>query len=75
MTRPNSIERHHRSATWFAVKRQGGNVILHHRHVRSVLVRDWSPPMDGIEAAIWASRTTMDLRYGGAPRTVQSAAT
>jgi hypothetical protein len=62
--RPNSIERHSRSATWFAVKRQGGTVILHHRHVRSVLVRDWSPPMDGIQATIWASRTTTDLHYG-----------
>jgi hypothetical protein len=65
-TRPNSIERNHRSAIWFAVKRHGGGVILHHRHVRSVLVRDWSPPMDGIQATIWATRTTADLHYGQA---------
>jgi hypothetical protein len=50
-----------RGATWFAINRRGGNVILHHRHIRPVLIRDWSPPMDGIGAAIWASRTTADL--------------
>ncbi|MBO0881764.1 MAG: TniQ family protein [Mycobacterium sp.] len=50
-----------RSATWFAINRRGGNVILHHRHIRPVLIRDWSPRMDGIGAAIWASRTTTDL--------------
>ena len=57
----------------FAVKRQGGGVILHHRHVRSVLVRDWSPAMDGIQATIWASRTTTDLDYGRPSRTTVSA--
>ena len=72
-TRPNSIERNHRSAIWFAVKRQGGGVILHHRHVRSVLVRDWSPAMDGIQATIWASRTTTDLDYGRPSRTTVAA--
>jgi len=74
-TRPNSIERNHRSAIWFAVKvkRQGGCVILHHRHVRSVLVRDWSPAMDGIQATIWASRTTTDLNYGRPSRTTVTA--
>ena len=70
-TRPNSIERNHRSAIWFAVKRQGGGVILHHRHVRSV--RDWSPAMDGIQATIWASRTTTDLDYGRPSRTTVAA--
>lgn len=50
-----------RSATWFGIHRPGGTTILHHRHIRPVLVRDWSPPMDGIGAAIWASRTTADL--------------
>ncbi|MDT4949325.1 MAG: hypothetical protein QOJ37_1920, partial [Pseudonocardiales bacterium] len=58
---------------WFAVKRQGGGVILHHRHVHAVLVRDWSPPMDGIQATIWASRTTADLHYRRPPRTTVSA--
>jgi hypothetical protein len=37
-------------------------------HVRSVLVRDWSPPMDGIQATIWATRTTADLHHGRPPR-------
>jgi len=63
-TRPNSIEHHARSATWFAVNRRGGGVILHHRHVHPVLVRDWSPRMDGIEATLWASRCTTDFSPG-----------
>jgi hypothetical protein len=32
---------------------------LHHGHIRSVLIRDWSRPMDGIAATIWASQTTL----------------
>jgi hypothetical protein len=55
---PQSLDRHHRGALWFAVNRRGGNVVLHHRHIRPVLIRDWSRPMDGIAATIWASRTT-----------------
>ena len=39
----------------------GGNVIVHHRHIQPVLIRDWSPKMDGITATIWASRTTLPL--------------
>ena len=39
--------------------RQGGRVILHHGHIRPVLIRDWSPEMDGITATIWASQTTL----------------
>ena len=27
--------------------------------LRGVLARDWSPPMDGITATIWASQTTL----------------
>ena len=50
-----------RDATWFGIHRRGGNIILHHRHIRPVLIREWSPRMDGIGAAIWASRTTADL--------------
>jgi hypothetical protein len=46
------------SATWFGIHRRGGSTILHHRHIRAVLIRDWSQPMDGIGAAIWASSTT-----------------
>jgi hypothetical protein len=43
---------------FFRVNRHGGNVILHHRHIQPVLIRDWSPRMDGIAATIWASKTT-----------------
>ena len=57
-TSTHSLDRQERSAAWFAVNRRGGTVILHHRHIRPVLIRDWSPPMDGITATIWASRTT-----------------
>ena len=44
----NSRGRHGRSALWFARTRRGGGSILHHRHIRPVLIRDWSPKMDGI---------------------------
>jgi hypothetical protein len=36
----HSRERHFRSAYCFAGTRRGGGAILHHRHVRSVLIRD-----------------------------------
>jgi hypothetical protein len=52
-----SRDRQGRSAFWFKVNHNGGSVILHHRHIRPVLIREWSPPMDGITATIWASRT------------------
>jgi len=54
----HSVERHIRSASWFALTRCGGGAILHHRHIRSVLNREWSPKMDGIAGTIWASQTT-----------------
>ena len=54
----NSRDRHHRSAFWFAHTRRGGGAILHHRRIRLVLIRDWSPKMDGIAATIGASQTT-----------------
>lgn len=41
--------------------RRGGRVILHHGHIRSVLIRDWSRSMDGIAATIWAGQTTLPL--------------
>ena len=44
---------------WFQLYRRGGRVILHHGHIRPVLIRDWSRPMDGIAATIWASQTTL----------------
>ena len=49
--------RHERSSLWFSRRRDGGNVILHHRHVRPVLIRPWSPAMENIDGAIWASAT------------------
>jgi len=54
----HSRERHNRSAQWFARTRRGGGAILHHRHIRPVLIRKWSPKMDGIAGTIWASQTT-----------------
>ncbi len=54
----SSLDRHDRSATYFALKRRGGNTMLHHRHIRSVLVRDWSQAMDGIVATISESAST-----------------
>jgi hypothetical protein len=68
-----SLQRQERSAVFFARNRRGGNVILHHRRIRPVLVRDWSPTMDGITATIWASQTTLapgwpDQRRGLAAR-------
>jgi hypothetical protein len=66
-----SLQRQERSAVFFARNRRGGNVILHHRHIRAVLVRDWSPQMDGITATIWASQTTLG---GPAPGTRGTAA-
>jgi hypothetical protein len=54
----NSRDRHRRSAQWFARTRRGGGAILHHRHIRPVLIREWSPKMDGIAGTIWASQTT-----------------
>ena len=52
-------QRHKRSTAWFTLYRRGGRVILHRGHIRPVLIPDWSPPMDGISATIWASRTTL----------------
>jgi hypothetical protein len=40
---------------------RGGRVILHHGHIRPVLIRDWSSKMDGITSTIWASQTTLPL--------------
>lgn len=54
----NSTDRTDRSAMWFSIKRRGGGVLLHHRHIRPVLIREWSAPMDGIVATIWASGAT-----------------
>ncbi len=64
-----SRDRHSRSAFWFARMRRGGGAILHHRHIRPVLIRDWSPKMDGIAGTIWASQTTSSIWPLRQPRT------
>ena len=66
-TKAQSRERNDRGAYWFSINRRGGSLLLHHRHISPVLVRDWSPKMDGITATIWASRTTIDHHRGGPP--------
>jgi hypothetical protein len=40
MTSPHVLQRHERSAMWFELYRRGGRIILHHGHIRSVLVRE-----------------------------------
>ncbi len=62
---PQSNDRQDRSASWFSINRRGGNVLLHHRHIRPVLIREWSPPMDGIAATIWQSQTTSHVGRPG----------
>jgi hypothetical protein len=56
-TRPSKApaQSHERqsSSALFATHRRGGNIILHHRHIKPVLVRQWSPKVDGITATIW----------------------
>jgi hypothetical protein len=39
MTSPQALQRHERSAMWFELYRRGGRIMLHHGHIRSVLVR------------------------------------
>jgi TniQ len=70
MASPQSNARQDRSAFWFRVNRRGGSVLLHHRHIRPVLIREWSPQMDGITATIWASQTTSHPVVGHAERNV-----
>jgi TniQ len=60
---PQSSARQDRSAFWFRMNRRGGRVLLHHRHLRPVLIREWSPPMDGIAATIWQSTTTLHIGH------------
>lgn len=61
---PASHDRTRRSAYWFTVNRRGGTGILHHRHIQSVLRREWAPTMDGIRATIYASGSLTDLSHG-----------
>jgi hypothetical protein len=59
-TKPNqhSLDRHHRSAHWFARNRRGGRVILYHRHIGPVLARDWSRKMEQFVDTVEASAET-----------------
>jgi hypothetical protein len=61
-----------RSATWFGINRRGGNVILHHRHIRPVLIRDWSPRMDASAQQYGPAEPSpicrKDLTYPSGPR-------
>jgi TniQ len=57
-TSAQSRQRHDRSSLWFGRHRRGGGIILHHRHIQPVLIREWSTKMDGFAAQIWASRAT-----------------
>jgi hypothetical protein len=58
-TSRQTLQRHLRSTAWFQLYRRGGRIILHHGHIQPVLIRAWSPEMDGITATIWASQTTL----------------
>ena len=62
---PNSAsrERTEREARWFTVKRCGGSSILHHRHIRPALARDWATEMADMTATISASASLHN--YGG----------
>ncbi|MEV6844466.1 hypothetical protein [Actinoplanes sp. NPDC051411] len=51
----HSIDRHGRSARWFDRNRLGGRGILYHRHVSSVLAREWSRRMDVFTDTVAAS--------------------
>jgi hypothetical protein len=44
----------------------GDTVPLHHRHIHPVLVRDWSPPKDGIATTICVGGNTIDFHHGEA---------
>lgn len=60
-TSEQSLSRHDRSAYWFGRNRRSANILLHHRHIRPVLAREWAPSMDGIAATIWASGSTVPV--------------
>jgi hypothetical protein len=55
-----SFERTIRGARWFAKNRLGGGPILHHRHIRPVLAREWATKMDGMIAIVPASASLFD---------------
>ncbi|GAA1892141.1 hypothetical protein [Streptantibioticus ferralitis] len=58
-----SIRRHENSALWFGRTRKAGSTLLHHSHVKPVLLRPWRPDYEQIKGAIWHStRTDADLQ-------------
>lgn len=62
-----SIDRNRRSATWFARNHRGGRVILYHRHIGPVLVRDWSTRMDLFTDTVAASANTFGADAARSP--------
>ena len=56
--------RHRRSAYWFGQNRRAGNLLLGHRHLRPVLIRDWSPRPDGVAASISATQAALLKELG-----------
>ncbi|MEU7892474.1 TniQ family protein [Nonomuraea sp. NPDC049152] len=65
VTRANR-ERHDKAVLWFSRKRRPGQVILHHRTVHPVVIREWSTQMEHFAGAIWQSQRTMD-RFKAVP--------
>ncbi|MGW6503270.1 hypothetical protein [Nonomuraea angiospora] len=51
-------QRHDKAALWFSRKRRPGRVILFHRTVHPVVIREWSTPMETFSGAIWQSQRT-----------------
>jgi TniQ len=54
-----STERHRRAAIWFGRNRRAGSVILHHRAIHPVVIREWSIKMELYDGAIWQSQRTL----------------
>jgi hypothetical protein len=66
----HSIDRHQRSARWFARNRLGGRGILYHRHVGPVLARDWSRRMELFIGTVDASAEATTYPDPDTPSTV-----
>lgn len=57
-TYARSSQRHERAARWFTLKRRHGSVILHHRTVHPVVIREWSTAMELFEGALFQAQRT-----------------
>jgi hypothetical protein len=64
-------DRHDKAVLWFARKRSPGTVILHHRTVHPVLIREWSIPMEQFAGAIYQSQRTAPRFWTPAPETAK----